>query len=148
MCEPRLGGGLFDIFSQGDISECDSCGVNSDCESGTWSSALASNDIYVLPSFAMEVVGVGELSDSGWEFGSECCSEAVSGVLVVSDVGETAPSVVPVMCEGAPSDSEWDFVEPQSLSFSKKRNFACVENQEDMNYEGTLVRLLRALKEG
>ena len=29
----------FDIFSHEEISECDSCGVNSDCESGTWSSA-------------------------------------------------------------------------------------------------------------
>ena len=36
------------------------------------------------------------------------------------------------MCEGVPSDSEWEFVEPQSFSFSKKRNFACVENQENM----------------
>ena len=38
----------------------------------------------------------------------ECCSDAVSGVLVVSDVGETALSVVPVMWEGVPSDSEGD----------------------------------------
>ena len=38
---------------------------------------------------------------------------------------------------GVPSDSDWDFVEPQSFSLSKKRNFACVENQEDMNYQGT-----------
>ena len=37
----------FDIFSQGEISECDSCGVNSDCESGKWPSELGSNDIYV-----------------------------------------------------------------------------------------------------
>ena len=29
---------------------------------------------------------------------------------------------------GVPSDSDWDFVEPQSFSLSKKRNFACVEN--------------------
>ena len=29
------------------------------------------------------------------------------------------------MCEGVPSDSEWVLVEPQSFSFSKKRNFAC-----------------------
>ena len=62
----------FDIFSQGAISECNSCGVNSDCESRKWSSALVSNDIYVPPSLAVEVVGVGEMSDSGWEFGSEC----------------------------------------------------------------------------
>ena len=52
----------------------------------------------------------------------------------------TALSVVTVMCAGARSDSEWDFVEPQSFSFSKKRNFACVENQEDMNCEGALVK--------
>ena len=30
----------FHIFSQGEISECDSCGVNSDCESGKWSMCL------------------------------------------------------------------------------------------------------------
>ena len=84
------------------------------------------------PSFAVEVVGDGEPSDSGWEF-------AVSGMLVVTDVGESAPSVVSV-CEVVPSGSEWDFVEPQSFSFSKKLNFACVEDQEDMNYEGTLVK--------
>ena len=46
------------------------------------------NDIRVLPSLAVEVVGDGEPSDSGWEFGSECGSVAVSGVLVVADVGE------------------------------------------------------------
>ena len=39
----------FDIFSQGEISECDSCGVDSDCESGTWSSALVSDDVRVFP---------------------------------------------------------------------------------------------------
>ena len=61
-----------------------------------------SNDIFVLPSFAVEVVGVGEMSNSGWEFGSECGAVAVSGVLVVLDVGETTPSVVTVMCEGVP----------------------------------------------
>ena len=82
----------------------------------------------------------GEPSDSGREFGSECGSVVVSGVPVVTDVGETALSVVTVMCEGVPRDSEWDFVEPQSFSFSKKRKFVCVENQEDMNYEGTLVK--------
>ena len=31
--------------------------INSDCESGKWSSALERNDICVLPSFAVEVVG-------------------------------------------------------------------------------------------
>ena len=52
----------------------------------------------------------------------------------------SALSVVTVVCEDLPSDAEWDFVEPQSFSFSKKRKFACVEGQEDMNYEGTPVK--------
>ena len=77
---------------------------------GRWSIALVSSDIYVPPSFAVEVVGVGEMSDSGWEFGSECGSVAVSGVPVVPEVVETTPSVVTVMCEGVPSDSEQGFV--------------------------------------
>ena len=64
----------------------------------------------------------------------------VSGVPVVTDVGETDPSVVIVMCEGVHSDSECECVEPQPLFISKKRNFARVENQEDMNFEGTLVK--------
>ena len=114
----------FDIFSQGAVSECDS-ECSSVAESGKWSSAL---------------VSYGEMSDSGWEFGSECGSVDVSGVLVVLDVGEAAPSVVTVICGGVPSDSARDFVELQSFSFSKKHNFACVEEQEDMNYDGTLVK--------
>ena len=40
--------------------------------------------------------------------GSECGSVAVSGVPVISDVGETAPSVVTVMCEGALSEILWN----------------------------------------
>ena len=49
----------FDIFSQGDISECDrnsghclcdnAWGGNSDCESGTWSRRLVSTDVHVPP---------------------------------------------------------------------------------------------------
>ena len=62
----------------------------------------------------------------------------MSGMLVVAGVGDFF--VVSVMCEGVPSDSEWDWVEPHSFSFSKKRKFACVADQEDMNYEGTLVK--------
>ena len=87
----------FVIFSYGEISECVSCGVDSDCESGTWSSALVSNDIRVPTSFAVEVVGGGEPSDSGRELGSKCGSVAASGVLVVTDVSEIAPSVVTLM---------------------------------------------------
>ena len=48
----------FDIFSSGEISECDSECV-SVAESVMWSSALVSNDIFVPPSDAVNVVGVG-----------------------------------------------------------------------------------------
>ena len=63
-------GWRLDIFSHGEIAECDLCGADSDCESGTWSSAIVSSDILVLPSFAVEVLGDGEPSDSGWDLGS------------------------------------------------------------------------------
>ena len=62
--------------------------------------------------------------------------------------GVSAPSVVTVMCEDVSSDSEWDVVEPQSFSFSKKRSFACVENQEDMNFEGAPVKAPPCSKRG
>ena len=65
-----------------------------------------STDIRVLPSFAVEVVGGGEPSDSGWEFGSQCGSVAVSGV----SVGFFSTAVL--------------------FSLSKKRNFACVETRK------------------
>ena len=55
-------------------------------------------------------------------------------------LGVSASSVVTVACEDMPSDSDWDFVESQSFSLSKKRNFECVEGQEDMNFEGTPVK--------
>ena len=49
-------------------------------------------------------------------------------------------SAVAVMCEGVSSDAAWEFVEPQSSSFSEKRPDVCVENQEDMSHEGTPVK--------
>ena len=57
--------------------------------------------------FEVEVVGDGEPSDSGWEFVSEC--GRVGFFLLVADVSEATLSVVILMCEGAPSDSESDF---------------------------------------
>ena len=49
-------------------------------------------------------------------------------------------SAVAEMCEGVSSDSDWEYVEPQSFSFSRKRSIVRVENQEDMSYEGTPVK--------
>ena len=50
------------------------------------------------------------------------------------------PPRVAEMCEGVSSDSDWESVEPQSFSFSRKRSIVCVENQEDMSYGGTPVK--------
>ena len=70
---------------------------------------------------------------------SGCAPEVSSGVLVATDVLDFPSSLV-VMSEAFLSDSDWEIVEPQSFSFSKKRHAVCVENQEDMNYEGTPVK--------
>ena len=64
----------------------------------------------------------------------------LTGVLVVTDVLVSPSSAVAEMNEGVSSDSDWEHVEPQSFSFSKKRSIVCVENQEDVSYEGTPVK--------
>ena len=43
-------------------------------------------------------------------------------------------SAVAEMCEVVSLGSDWEFVEPQSFSFSKQRSVVWVENQEDMSY--------------
>ena len=48
------------------------------------------------------------------------------------------------MSEALVSDSDWGAVEPQSFSFSRKRRAVCVENLENMSYEGTPVKALPA----
>ena len=70
---------------------------------------------------------------------SDCGSEASSGVPVVTDVPVSPSSTAVVMSEALVSDSDWEVVEPQSFSFSRKRGAVCVENQENMRYEGTPV---------
>ena len=52
---------------------------------------------------------------------SDCGSEAVSGVPVVTDVPVSLFSAVVVMNEALLSDSDWETVEPKSFSFSRKR---------------------------
>ena len=71
---------------------------------------------------------------------SDCGSVALSGVVVVTDVPVSPSSAVAVMSEASLSDSDWEFVEPQSFSFSKKRSAACWENSGNMSYEGTPVK--------
>ena len=77
------------------------------------------------------VVSRGTLNGSSGSFAGSCVS-------VVTFVGETAPSVMTVMCEVVLTDSEWDFVEPPSLSFSKKRNFDSDELQRNVSKDSSL----------
>ena len=57
-------------------------------------------------------------------------------------------SAVAEMCEGVPSDSDWEFVETQPFSFSKKRSCVCAENRGEMSYEGSPVKSLRVPDDG
>ena len=62
---------------------------------------------------------------------SECGSVAGSHVLVLAGVRVSAPSVVTVLCEDAPSDSEW-VLWTRSLFLSPRSVISLVEGQEDM----------------
>ena len=58
-------------------------------------------------------------------------------------------SVVTNCCDDVSLDSDWEPVEPQSFSFSKKRSVVLEENREEMRYEGTPVKKrLRQPEEG
>ena len=61
-------------------------------------------------------------------------------VLVVIDVLVSLSSVATEFCDGVSLDSDWEFVEPQSSSFSKKRSFVWEDSQEEMRYEGPPVK--------
>ena len=61
---------------------------------------------------------------------------------MVIDVFVSPSSAVAEMCEDVSSDSEKEFVEPQSFSFSKKRSTVCAESQEEMSYKGAPVKSL------
>ena len=66
---------------------------------------------------------------------SDCDSGTWTGVPVVTDVlVSSSSSVVAEMCEDVSSDSDREFAEPQSFSFSRKRSIVCVENQGEMSY--------------
>ena len=64
----------------------------------------------------------------------------VSAVLVVTDVSVSPSSVVTECYEDVSLDSDWEFVEPQSFSFSQKRSIVLEENRG--GYEGTPVKTL------
>ena len=71
---------------------------------------------------------------------SDCEPETrtnVSAVPVVTDVVVSLSSVVTECYEDVSLDSDWEFVQPQFFSFSKKRSIVWEENRGEMSYEGT-----------
>ena len=55
---------------------------------------------------------------------SDCEPDSCAHVRVVPDVTDvlvSPSSVVTELCDVSPCDSDWEFVEPQPFSFSKKR---------------------------
>ena len=66
---------------------------------------------------------------------SQCVPEVSSGVPVLTDVLDSSSSLV-FCCRTLIGET----LEPQSSSFSRKRQALCVEKQEDMNYDGTPVK--------
>ena len=71
---------------------------------------------------------------------SDCDSVTWTGLPVVVDVLVSPSSAVAEMCDGVSSDSDWEFVEPESFSFYTKRSIVCAENQGEMSYEVTPVK--------
>ena len=61
-------------------------------------------------------------------------------VLDVTDVFVSPSSVVSEFCDGFSGCSDWEYVELQSFSFSKKRVQCCTITQEEMRYESTQVK--------
>ena len=59
---------------------------------------------------------------------------------VVTDVLFSLFLVVTESCDDVSVESDWEFVEPQSFSFSKKRSIVCAGNEGEMSYEGTPVK--------
>ena len=50
------------------------------------------------------------------------------------------PSVVTQCLRDVSLDSDWEFVEPKSSSFSKKRAFVWTVSQEEVRYERSPVK--------
>ena len=74
---------------------------------------------------------------------SDCEHDSCAHVRVVLDVLDvlaSRSSVVTELCDVYPCGSDWEFVEPQSFSFSKKRAHCGTDTQEEIRCEGSPVK--------
>ena len=83
---------------------------------------------------------LGGLSDGGpGQWAGVPVVPAVTDVLVLVSYS----SAVTEICEGVSLNSDWEFVEPESSSFSKKRSFVWADSQEELSCEGSPVKAPR-----
>ena len=81
--------------------------------------------------------------DVSWEDLWEEPEDLSGRELVSVELVRVAPSsVVTELCDVSPCGSDWEFVKPQSFSFSKKRAHCGTDTQEEMEYEGSPVEAL------
>ena len=99
---------LFEIFNQG--GDMESCGDVS------W------EDLLEEPK---------DLSDR-----EPVSCDLVRVVPAVIDVLVFHSAVVTELCDASPCCSDWEFVEPQVFSFSRKRAHCCTKTKDEMRYEG------------
>ena len=73
---------------------------------------------------------------------SDCETEARVDVSVVPDEADVLVSLSSVteFCDGFSFCSGWEFVEPQSFAFSRKRAHSWTVTQEEMRFEGSQVK--------
>ena len=69
----------------------------------------------------------------------------VRAVLDVTDAPVSPASVATQFCHRFSLCSDWEFVEPQSFSFSNKRAHSCAVTQEEMRFESSQVKSSRRL---
>ena len=70
---------------------------------------------------------------------SDCELDSCARVRLVLDVTDVPVSPSSV-CDVSPCGSDWEFVEPQSFSFSQKRTHCGTDTQEEMRHEGSPVK--------
>ena len=108
---------------------------------------FVSVEAFEICSHGRDLESCGDLSWEDFLDTTEDLSDRESGawvvvpvVLAVTDVLVSPSSVVTEFCDVSSCCSDWDFVEPQSFSFSKKRSLCCTSTQEELRFEEPQVK--------
>ena len=80
------------------------------------------------------------LEGTSWRSLSTCLILSLILVCTCIYVLVSPSSVVTEFCDGFSCCSDWEDVEPQSFSFSRRRAHCCTSTQEEMRYESSQVK--------